>query len=175
MLNRSSKIVDKNTLIQIYKSFIVPTLDYADTVWHGCSKFLEQKLQTLQNRAARIIEQNFDFINTRGIELLRKLHIQPAIERRNFRTCVLIFKCIHGKVPNYLSDQIIMACDIHRYGTRQAESMNIYVNRAKTDCLRKSLFHLGSRLWNELPSPVKESENINSFKRNYMIHINNQR
>jgi hypothetical protein len=33
MMNRSAKFVDKQTMIQIYKSFIMPTFDYADTVW----------------------------------------------------------------------------------------------------------------------------------------------
>ena len=175
MMNRTSKIVDKKTLIQIYKSFIMPSFDYVDSVWHGCSKYLEHKLQVLQNRAARIIEQNFDFINTRGIELINNLNIQTTVERRNFRTCAMIFKCIHGKVPNYLSDQIIMACDIHAYGTRQAESMNLYVKPAKSDCLRRSLFHNGSRLWNDLPTVIKESGNIDSFKRNYIFYKNNKK
>ena len=169
MFKRTAMFVDKQTMIQIYKSFIMPSFDYADTVWHGCSKFLEHKLQTLQNRAARIIEQNFDFIHTRGIDLLNKLTLQTTVERRNFRTCALMFKCIHGKVPTYLSDQIIMACDVHAYGTRQANSMNVYIQHVKTDCLRKSLFHTGGRLWNELPDVVKESENIDSFKRNYKL------
>jgi hypothetical protein len=126
-------------------------------------------LQTLQNRAARIIEQDFDFINTRGIDLLKKLTLQTLTERRNFRTCALMFKCIHGKVPNYLCDQVIMACDVHSYGTRQANSMNVHVQHAKTEVLKKSLFYNGGRLWNQLPEVVKESENIDTFKKNYKI------
>ncbi len=172
MMNRISKFVDKKTLIQIYKSFIMPSFDYADTVWHGCSKFLEHKLQVLQNRAARIIQNNFDFVNTRGIDLLKDLNLQTTVERRNFRTCTMMFKCIHGLVPNYLSDQIIMACDVHKYGTRQAMSSNIYVNKAKTNILKNSLFHRGAALWNALPYNVKESTNIEAFKRNYKIFTN---
>ncbi len=60
MMNRTSKIVDKKTVMQIYKSFIMPSFDYADTVWNGCSKYLQHKLQTLQKWAARIIEGTFD-------------------------------------------------------------------------------------------------------------------
>ena len=172
MMNRTSKFVNKSTLIQMYKSFIMPSLDYADTIWSGCSKFLQHKLQVLQNRAARIIEQNFDFINTRGLDLITKLHLQTTVDRRNFRICTMIYKCIHGKVPHYLSDQIIMACDIHKYGTRQAESMSIYVKPARSDCLRKSIFHLGASLWNNLPNKVKESETILSFKKNYLKSVN---
>ena len=168
MMNRTSQYVNKETLVQIYKSFIMPSFDYADTVWHGCSKYLQHKLQVLQNRAARIIEQNFDFVNTRGLDLIKNLKLQSTVERRNFRICTLIFKCIHGNVPSYLSDQIVMACDIHKYGTRQAESMNIYVKPAVSDCLRKSFFHLGTTLWNSLPYYVKESETIDMFKTNYL-------
>jgi hypothetical protein len=168
MMNRTAKFVNRKTLIQIYKSFILPSFDYADTIWHGCSKYLEHKLQILQNRAARIIEQDFDFINTRGIDLVKKLDLQDTIERREYRICTLIYKCMRGLVPQYLSDEIVMTRDIHTHNTRGASGNNIYLNAAKSDALKKSFFHLGGTLWNKLPDHIKECESVGSFKTNYM-------
>ena len=168
MMNRTSKIIDRTTLIQIYKSFILPSFDYADTVWHGCSKFLEHKLQVLQNRAARIIEQDFDFINTRGLDLVRGLKLHNTVQRREYRICTLIYKCINGLVPHYLSDQIIMTSDVHDRITRQSQTKHIYIKPTKSDCLKKSFFVNGARIWNNLPNHIRESNSITIFKQKYL-------
>ncbi len=168
MLNRVSKFLPQKSLLNIYKSLIAPTFDYADTIWHPCSKFLSHKIQILQNRAARIICQNFDYINTRGLELVQNLNLFTTQERREYRMCVMMFKCIHGKVPTYLSDYVTMACDIHTYGTRQAESMNLHIPFGKTKVYRNSFFCQGAYLWNSLPTYIKESTSLDSFKKNYL-------
>jgi hypothetical protein len=172
MMNRTSKYVEENTREQIYKSFIQPSFDYADTIWHGCSKFLQHKLQVLQNRAARIIKQDFDYINSRGHDLLKQLNLHNTIQRREYRIGTLMYKCVHGFVPQYLSDQITLVKDMHIHKTRQASGLNIYVRTAKCDCLKRSFFHLGATIWNSLPDHIKQSQSVESFKTNYMKSVN---
>jgi hypothetical protein len=171
MLNRVSEFLPQSSLLSIYKSFIMPTFDYADTIWHPCNKFLSHKVQVLQNRAARIIFKNFDYINTRGLDLVKQLNIQNTYGRREYRMCIMMFKCIHGKVPTYLSDYVVMACDIHKYGTRQAESMNVHIPPFKTKFHQNSFFCQGGYLWNNLPSNLKENTSLDSFKKSYMSLI----
>ena len=83
MMNRTSTFVDKKTVMQMNKSFIMPSYDYVDAVGNGFSKYRQRQLQTLQNRAAHIIEGNCDFINTRGLDLLKELRIQTLEDREN--------------------------------------------------------------------------------------------
>jgi hypothetical protein len=47
--------VDHNTLICAYNSLILPHLDYCCEVWDTIGITLSDRLQTLQNRAARVI------------------------------------------------------------------------------------------------------------------------
>ena len=47
--------VPYETLFSIYKSLVQPHLAYCSSVWGSCSKSFSQKLQKLQNRAARVI------------------------------------------------------------------------------------------------------------------------
>ena len=50
------KLTDnQETLKTIYYSLVQPYFDYCDVVWSDCSKTRADKLQELQNRAARII------------------------------------------------------------------------------------------------------------------------
>ena len=65
-LRRLSKIIPKDILEKIYMACIQSHIDYACTVWGNCTKENRDKLQRLQNMAARIICRQFDYINVRG-------------------------------------------------------------------------------------------------------------
>ena len=47
--------VSKDSLIMLYRTFVEPYLRYCNTIWGKCGHLLINKLQTLQNRAARVI------------------------------------------------------------------------------------------------------------------------
>ena len=66
----------------------------------------------MQNRAARILKGNYDCDNTRGIDLVKTLGLMNVSQRRDYFMIILMFKSIHGLVPNYLSDEITMQRDI---------------------------------------------------------------
>ena len=55
MLRRSKYLFDRDTPKTIYSAFVLPHFDYCSLVWNNCSKTLQNKLQKLQNKAARII------------------------------------------------------------------------------------------------------------------------
>ena len=47
-----------HTAIEIYKGLIAPQFDYCSVVWDGLSQQLSEKLQKVQNRAARVITKS---------------------------------------------------------------------------------------------------------------------
>ena len=55
MLGRITKNINMYTAGTIYRSFVLPILDYCDTVWNRCGSVNADKLEKLQRRAARII------------------------------------------------------------------------------------------------------------------------
>ena len=55
ILRRLGNIVSQHSLITLYKTLIEPYFRYSSTVWGYCNDALIQKLQTLQNRAVRIV------------------------------------------------------------------------------------------------------------------------
>ena len=65
-LSRLRSFLPLNTLLDIYKSLIQPKIDYAITIWGYTNEHNLERIQRLQNRAARVIFDNFDFVNTRG-------------------------------------------------------------------------------------------------------------
>ena len=55
MSGRSRKNINTYIAGTVYKSFVLPILDYCDTVWSCCWSVNADKLEKLQRRAARIV------------------------------------------------------------------------------------------------------------------------
>ena len=54
-LGRVRNYVEEDTALDVYKTMVLPTLDYADYVWDRDNKGENQDLQFLQNIALRIV------------------------------------------------------------------------------------------------------------------------
>ena len=54
-IKRVKPFVPRSTLLYMYNSLVQPHFDYCSLVWSNCGKTLFNKLQKLQNRAARVI------------------------------------------------------------------------------------------------------------------------
>ena len=55
MMRRIKQFVPKSTLVKIYNAIVLSHFDYCSLVWDNCCDYLKNRLQKLQNRAARII------------------------------------------------------------------------------------------------------------------------
>ena len=167
LLRRLRAIFPQNLLLQVYKSYIQPKLDYGLTIY-GCTTQENLTLvQRLQNHAARLILGNFDYINFRGIELVKSLGLYTIEERRDYFLATLMFKSIHGLAPAYLCNQVVMNFDVNGYDTRGTDSMNVYLPKLKKDIYKNSFLYKGGQVWNCLPDVVKDSPNLEAFKYYY--------
>ena len=127
-LSRLRKVIPSYMLANIYFSIIQPKIDYAITLWgYTCQQNL-YKIQRLQNRAAKIVSGNYDYVITRGIELVKSLQWMNVHQRRDYFMSILMFKCIHGLAPDYLCNEITMQNEISERTTRSLSSLNIKVH-----------------------------------------------
>ena len=58
-LKRIRHLIPASTLHLIYQALVKPHFDYGDIVWDNCGKTLRDKLQKLQNRAARVMQLSY--------------------------------------------------------------------------------------------------------------------
>ena len=61
--------------------------------------------------AARLVTNDFDYVNSRGLDIVKSLKWMNVNQRCQYFTTTLMFKCIHGLAPTYLVDNIVMNCD----------------------------------------------------------------
>ena len=81
-LSRLRYILPYESLYTVYSSIILPSLNYCCTVWGHCSNSKLSKLQGYQNRAARIICNNFDW-DVHGLDLVQSLGWQTLRDQIN--------------------------------------------------------------------------------------------
>ena len=97
-LSRLKPVLPSQTLMYICSSIIQPKIDYAISIWGYTTAHNINKVQRLQNRAARILTGNFDYVNTRGIDLVKNLGLMNVTQRRDYFMLIMMFKSIHGLV-----------------------------------------------------------------------------
>jgi hypothetical protein len=79
----------------------MPHFDYCSLVWDNCSKYLLEKLQKLQNRAARgITGKSYE---TRSSEILKNLGWQPLLDRRKDKRALFMYKIRNNEFPECLT------------------------------------------------------------------------
>ena len=166
VLRRLNKKFPKQLLLKVYKWYIQSKMDYGLCICGCTTEGNLDRVQRIQNFCAKIISNNYDYINTRGIDLFKSLKLQCIRERRDYFLCVLMFKCIHGLTPHYLSNDVTMVVDIHGYNTRSSENMDLYPPRCTREFCKRSFLYKGSMLRNDLPDILKESSSLDAFKSN---------
>ena len=84
--------------------FITSKLHYRNFVLSGLSKNQTQRLQYVQNSAARLLTGTSKHDNITPI--LRQLHWFPVAERINYKILLVTFKSLHGMAPEYLCELV---------------------------------------------------------------------
>ena len=108
---------------------------------------------------------SFSLIHQKSI--LKSLHWLPVKYRIILKVLLISFKAIHGLAPIYISELIsIRDVSSSRYCLRLTNSLTLNYPALK---FRKTLgdrsfFMAAPKLWNELPSDIRDLNSINKFK-----------
>ena len=104
----------REALHSLIQSFVHCRLDYCNSALAGVSKVYLQKLQSVQNTAARMVSgvRRCEHITP----VLEDLHWLPISQRVVLKTALLVWKCICGVAPVYLRDLCIPAAFVEGSG-----------------------------------------------------------
>ena len=80
---------------------VTSNIDYCNGLLGGLAAKDVDRLQRLQNRAARLVTRSKAAIHIKPIR--KDLHWLPIQERRNYEIIMTVYTCIHRISPNYLS------------------------------------------------------------------------
>lgn len=164
MLSRLRKSTPRDIMLKIYMSSVQPCIDYAISIWGNTTNFNIDKIQRIQNFAARVITNQFDYINVRGLDIVKELGWFNIRQRFYYFNVLLMFKSIHGLAPAYLSNNVLMECEMGSRTLRSCDSMNVYVPFIENFYQSKTFIATAGRYWNELPKVLQNICDIYQFK-----------
>ena len=160
VLRRIHSFVKPDLLKPLFEKTIEPVFDYACTVWGNTSQGNMYIFQRAQNYAG-----NFDFINYRGEDIVKSLNWPTVTERFTYLTACMMFKAINGLTPNYISDNVTMARDMHDMDTHPSRSNDVHIPPHNSAILKRSFMYNGSVVWNNLSEELKALPCLNDFKK----------
>ena len=152
VIKKIKPFVPTSNLLSVYQSIVEPYLDYSSVVWDDISDQLTDKLQKLQNRAARVIT-GADY-RTPSSVLLNKPGWSSLKEKRNKQKAIMMFKIMNGMTPAYLEDIFTRNIGRSVYNLRISRR-NLALPAVKTDYYRNSFAYAGAKIWNALPDEMK--------------------
>ena len=100
------------------------------------------------------------------------LHCLPVSQRVVFKTALMVWKCVHGVAPAYLSDLCVPTAISGRQHLRSAATGTLLVPRARTATGQRSFAVNGPATWNRLPQALRSLElSENAFKWALRTHL----
>ena len=130
-------------------------------VWGNIGKGLSDKIQKLQNRAARIL--TFSNYETRSGVLLDELGWERLENKRLKQLAMIMYKIHNNLSPSYLRRIFTNTSIVHAHNLRNT-GVNCYVPRPRTEYAKGSLHYRESVLWNKIPSEIRHLPSLKLFK-----------
>ena len=148
--------ISKRSSILLYKSLVEPYFRYGNTVWGLCNSILIDKLQTLQNRTARIVTDT-SYDEADHPVLLRELGWLSNQKLITLDLGIFMYKVNKGITPDPICELFQKASDTHRYETRYAMEDDFHKIAIKKEITKTAISHSGPKLWNNIPRSVREA------------------
>ncbi len=156
---------------KLVNAFMTSRLDYCNALLGGGPASSINKLQIVQNAAARVLTRSrkYDHITP----ILQSLHWLPIKFRISYKILLLAYKALNDLAPAYLTNLLS-----HYNPTRSLRSQNsglLVVPRiAKSTKGGRTFSYLAPKLWNSLPDNVRDADTLSLFKSRLKTHLFSQ-
>ena len=159
LIRRNFSYLDKDMLLTLYKAFVRPHLEYAQSVWAPTRQGLINKIENVQMRALNLVPE---FKGLSYEEQLRRSNL-PTLAYRRFRGDLIeVYKHFTTYDSNVLSKSF-------KINVRKPDKL--VQGHSLTPLYSRLFYHRIQELWNNLPDNCRNLENsLNAFKNNFDNH-----
>jgi len=158
LLRRARGFIDRPTALLLYQTIIQSHFDYCCTTWMNGHLTYLRRLQTLQNRALRIVLQVENRFNRQT--LYATLDVDCLFDRWKRQELLLIFKLLNNLLPHSLCSRIEKKENI--YIIRNYNNI-ISLPRPKSNFLKNSTLYSASKSFNSLPQDKRLITSLKLF------------
>ena len=109
-IKRIRSFVPLSALYCVYNALIQSQFDYCNIVWGNCGKTLFDRLQKLENRAARVL--SFSRYDADANRLFRQINWKDLSPQFQIQKALMVYKSLNDLVPGYLSCKFVKRYDM---------------------------------------------------------------
>ena len=171
-ISRSFHFRDRRTFIKLYKQYVRPHLEFAVSAWSPWTQGDREMLEKIQRRAVRMVS---GLKGTSYEAKLEELDMLSLEDRRILYDQVQTFKIIRGfDAVNRDTWFTLVGPNPGRVTRHTSDPLNIVRQQGRTET-RRSFFSLRVvDTWNSLPSEVKHTNSVASFRHQVRTIIKNK-
>ena len=151
----------------LFHAFVICRLDNCNSLLVCSPKYLIQKLQRIQDCAARLAQLPRA---ARASPVLQELHCLPVDERIIFKVLLITYKALNNLGPVFISNLLV------RYepsrNLRSTDKYLLQIPKTRLKTYGDRAFSVSApRLWNVLPMEIKLSPSDSVFKNRLKTHL----
>jgi len=158
-----------NVKLQLYKTLGRCNLEYSSQVWSPHNKNDIKGIESVQRAMSRyIIGDQLSYP-----ERCKILNILPLSFRREIFDLTFMYKCLCGSTSMLFDNEITV---LQSNSSLRSSSQGVKLNSklVKTETFKASYFNRVVRLWNSLPSDLRCSESMQTFKNKLNVFYRNK-
>ena len=154
LLNKIRKYINISTATTIYKTMILPIIEYGDIIYMGANQKRLHDLQLAQNRILKICLYENRRANTDMIH--QRCNINLLQERRILHLNLFMYKQRHN----------VNIVNTRNIRTRAHDALIFKTERPQNEKYKRNIFYKGALSWNSLPVYERNIETYEKFKEN---------
>lgn len=158
-LQRNLQSAPRYTKENCYQALVRPILEYASSVWDPWTKANIDKIETVQRRSARMVNNNFNKYAS-VTQMLQELKWPSLRERRARAKAVIMYRIVNNTIAIPMS--LLQATTIDR---GRGHNKRFLIPHSRTQVHQYSFIPHSIRIWNKLPQDLVNSPTLEAFKR----------
>ena len=153
---RMRNFLNVKAALMVYKSMLLPILEYGDLLLFAATIKNKKRLQVLQNKGLRCALGVGRDLSTD--ELHAEANLMKLRDRRDLHLLNFMYGQSHLATLQAVKKENVRV-------TRSCKKRNLKIRRPKTEKFKKSLAYLGPKKWNALPLDLHQAGDKWEFKK----------
>ena len=166
-ISKIRKFLTQDAAKSLVHAHVTSRLDYCNSLLALLPAYVIEKLQRVQNSAARLVKR----IPVRASITAhrRNLHWLPVKERIKFKVLLMVYKCVNNQAPHYL--KTILTTYNPTRNLRSSNQKLLKEIRSRTSFGTRAFSRYGPKLWNQLPLNIKSANSVAELKTVMKTHL----